>query len=71
MFGKIGRRIIAILAGLGIVVLIVWALWPQPVPVDMAAIKTGPIEVTVEDEGVTRIREVYTVSAPILGRMLR
>ena len=71
MFGKIGRRIIAILAGLGIVVLIVWALWPQPVPVDMAAIKTGPLEVTVEDEGVTRIREVYTVSAPILGRMLR
>ncbi len=71
MFGKTGRRIIAALVGLGVVALIVWALWPQPVPVDMAAITRGPLEVTVEDEGITRIREVYTVSAPIGGKMLR
>jgi HlyD family secretion protein len=71
VFGKTGRRIIAALAGLGVVALIVWALWPQPVPVDMGAIKPGPLEVTVEDEGITRIREVYTVSAPIGGKMLR
>ena len=71
MFGKIGRRIIAAAVGLGVVALIVWALWPQPVPVDMAAITTGPLEVTVEDEGITRIREVYTVSAPIGGKLLR
>lgn len=71
MFGKAGRRITAALVGLGVVALIVWALWPQPVPVDLATIKRGPLEVTVEDEGVTRIREVYTVSAPIGGKMLR
>jgi len=71
VFGKSGRRIIAALIGLGVVALIVWALWPQPVPVDMAAITRGPLEVTVEDEGITRIREVYTVSAPIGGKMLR
>ena len=71
MFGKIGRRVIAALAGLGVVALIVWALWPQAVPADIATIKTGPLEVTVEDEGITRIREVYTVSAPIGGKLLR
>ena len=71
MFGKAARRSIVVLIGLGIVALIVWALWPQAVPVDMAAIKRGPLEVTVEDEGITRIREVYTVSAPIGGKMLR
>lgn len=71
MFGKIGRRIIAVLAGLGVVALIVWALWPQPVPIDLAPIGAGPLEVTVEDEGMTRIREVYTVSAPIGGKVLR
>jgi HlyD family secretion protein len=71
VFGKTGRRIIAALIGLGVVALVVWALLPQPVPVDMAAIKHGPLEVTVEDEGITRIREVYTVSAPIGGKMLR
>lgn len=71
MFGKNVRRVAAALVGLGIVGLIVWALMPQPVPVDLATIRTGPLEVTVEDEGVTRIREVYTVSAPIGGEMLR
>jgi len=71
VFGKTARRTVAVLIGLGIVALIVWALLPQPVPVDMAAIRRGPLEVTVEDEGITRIREVYTVSAPIGGKMLR
>ena len=71
MFGKIVRRGIIGLIGLGIAAAIVWALLPQPVPVDMAAIARGPLEVTVEDEGVTRIHDVYTVSAPIGGKMLR
>jgi HlyD family secretion protein len=71
VFGKAARRSVIVLIALGIAALIVWALLPQPVPVDMATINKGPLEVTVEDEGVTRIREVYTVSSPILGKMLR
>lgn len=71
MFGRPVRRIVAALAGLAVAALIAWALWPQPVPVDLATIKAGSLEVTVEDEGITRIREVYTVSAPIGGKMLR
>jgi HlyD family secretion protein len=71
VFGKAARRTVTVLIGSGILALITWALWPQPVPVDMAAIKRGPLEVTVEDEGITRIHDVYTVSSPILGKMLR
>lgn len=48
-----------------------WALWPKPVPVDTAVIESGALEVTVEDDGVTRVRDIYTVSAPISGKMLR
>lgn len=48
-----------------------WALWPRPVSVDLATITRGTLEVAVEDEGMTRIREVYTVSAPTTGKMLR
>ena len=48
-----------------------WALRPQPVPVDLAAVELGTVEVTVDEEGVTRIRDVYTVSAPVAGRLLR
>jgi len=71
VFGKVVRRGIIVLIGLGGAAAIVWALLPQPVPVDMAIVTRGPLEVTVEDEGITRIREVYTVSAPIGGKMLR
>ena len=49
VFGRNVRRVVAALVGLGIVALIVWALMPQPVPVDLATIATGPLEVTDED----------------------
>jgi HlyD family secretion protein len=55
----------AIVAGL------VWFAWPQPVPVDIASVAKGPIEVTVDDDGKTHVRHVYTVSAPVAGKVLR
>lgn len=50
---------------------VIWFAWPRPVPVDFATAKAGPMEVTIDDEGKTRVRHVYTVSAPIAGRVLR
>lgn len=63
-----------ILAGLVVIALVggaAFALWPKPAPVDMATIGSGPLEIFVEDEGVTRIRDVYTVSSPTTGKVLR
>lgn len=48
-----------------------WALWPRPVPVDLAAVVRGPMAVTVDEEGKTRIKDVFVVSAPIAGTMRR
>ena len=48
-----------------------WAFWPRPVPVDVAAVTRGPMRVTVDEDGRTRIRERYVVSAPLAGRMTR
>ncbi|MGQ0682177.1 efflux RND transporter periplasmic adaptor subunit [Bradyrhizobium sp.] len=50
---------------------LVWFAWPQPIPVDIANVTKGPIEVTVDDDGKTRVRHVYTVSAPVAGKVLR
>lgn len=47
------------------------AMWPKPVQVDLAAIGRGPLEVTIDEEGKTQIRDVYVVSAPITGRLPR
>lgn len=48
-----------------------WFAWPRPVLVDMATVAKGPMEVTVDDDGKTRVRHVYTVSAPVAGKVLR
>jgi HlyD family secretion protein len=56
--------------GLGLAGL-VWFAWPRPVAVDLAVVTKGPMEVTVDDEAKTRIRHIYTVSAPIAGKVLR
>lgn len=50
---------------------IVWFAWPQPIPVDIAVVTKGAMEVTVDDEAKTSVREVYTVSAPVSGKVLR
>jgi HlyD family secretion protein len=50
---------------------LVYALRPKPVGVDLAVVARGPLTVLVEEEGRTRVRQVYTVSAPVAGRVLR
>jgi HlyD family secretion protein len=47
------------------------ALWPTTFPVDSAAVSSGPLVVTVDEEGQTRVRHRYLVSAPVSGRVLR
>lgn len=58
-----------------VAVVIVAGLWlafrPPPVPADMVTIGSGDVVVTVDAEGVTRISEIYEVSAPISGRLMR
>lgn len=50
---------------------LVWVFRPQPVPVDTAQVERGPMMVTIDEEGETRVREVYVVSAPLPGRLRR
>jgi HlyD family secretion protein len=51
--------------------LIVGGLWPQPVPVELAAATIGTLRATVNEEGKTRIKQRYTVSAPVGGQLRR
>jgi HlyD family secretion protein len=46
---------------------LVWGFWPQPVPVEMVAVKRGPLTVTIEEEGRTRVKDRYVISAPVDG----
>jgi HlyD family secretion protein len=63
------RKVLAVLAFVAF--LLVMALWPSAVPVDLAPVESGPLLVTVEEEGETRVRDRFLVSAPVAGQVLR
>ncbi len=64
------RALWIVVAGLAVIA-VVWFAWPAPLAVDIATISKGPMQVTVDDDGKTRVRHIYTVSAPIAGKVLR
>jgi HlyD family secretion protein len=48
-----------------------WLFRPQPVSVDLAQVVRGPLQVSVSDDGETRVRDMFVVSAPLAGHMRR
>lgn len=68
---KISRRTITLTAAGAITLSIVYLMWPRPMPVDMGQIERAPMVVTIDEEGRTRVKENYVVSAPVSGRLLR
>jgi HlyD family secretion protein len=56
---------------LGVAGLGYWFFAPQPVAVDLAAVDRGRLEVTVDEEGETQVKEIYRISAPITGKLER
>ena len=54
-----------------IVLALVFAFWPEPVPADFASVEQGLLRVTIDEEGETRVRDRFVVSAPVAGQVLR
>ncbi len=66
-----GPRITAALV-IAALALAVWFLLRKPaLEVDMAEVTRGPMQVSVSDLGETRVRDLYTVSSPVTGEVLR
>ncbi len=68
---NIVRKLLLLLLAVAVIGAIGYGLMPQPVDVDLAQAERGAIRVTVDQDGKTRIRERYVVSAPLAGRLLR
>lgn len=60
-----------IIAGAGVLALLVWAFFPEAISVETAVVTRRDLSVEIEAEGEARIREVFTVSAPIAGNLRR
>ncbi len=48
-----------------------WSFWPEPQSVDLDMVSEGPMSVGVTDDGVTRVNDLYTVTAPVTGYVTR
>lgn len=57
--------------GILLVVAFAYAFRPQPERVDLAIAEQGRLLVSVGDEGQTQVREIYTLAAPVHGRLMR
>jgi HlyD family secretion protein len=60
-----------IAAAVVVVLVIVMSMLPDPIEADIATVDRGDVRVEVVDEGRTRMHDVYVISAPITGRVLR
>lgn len=66
----INAVVLFLLAGGVVALLTVW-LRTAPARVDIAKASRGPMRVTVNGEGKTRVRDRYVVAAPVAGRLRR
>lgn len=48
-----------------------WAFWPRAIEVETAAARQGRFEQAIEEDGRTRLKDRYTVSAPVAARLER
>lgn len=65
------RRRLPLLGAIVLIALIVAGLWPRAVSVEVASVARGALVVTVDEEGMTRVKNRYVVSAPVSGQMRR
>jgi HlyD family secretion protein len=65
------KRILTVAFGLGLTAAVVNAFLPKPVAVDLGRVETGNLQVYVEEDGKTRVRDRYVVSSPLAGRLRR
>jgi HlyD family secretion protein len=69
--GRRPQRWLPYVGALLLVALIVTGLLPKPAPVETARVSIGKLRATVNEEGKTRIRQRYVVSAPVVGQLRR
>ena len=66
------RRRIFVITILAIVIIgVIYGFIPKPVPVDTVKALRGPMRVTIDEEGKTRVKDRFVISAPVSGFMRR
>ena len=65
------KQIILIIIGIIILVAIVYGFLPGATPVETATVKFAPLQVIVEEEGETYVKQSYVISSPVAAFLRR
>ncbi|WP_150911112.1 efflux RND transporter periplasmic adaptor subunit [Marinobacter halotolerans] len=68
---SMGKWLFWLLFGVLAIALMIGVLRPEPVWVDVAEARRGPIEVTIAEQGTTRVKDRFVVSSPVTGFLHR
>jgi HlyD family secretion protein len=68
---QLNRKTGITLTAIAITAALLWGFWPGPVPVEGALVVRAPLRVTVEEEGRTRVKDRFIISAPVAGYLQR
>src|SRR5688572_2575388 len=63
------KKLIA--ATLVVLAIVAMAMWPEAIEVDLTQVTRGSMQVTLDEDGETRVRDRFVVSAPVAGRLQR
>ena len=59
------------IVGSGLLALIVVGLLPKPLPAEIAVVSRGDLRVTVNEEGMTRVKNRHVIASPVAGQLRR
>src|SRR5574340_1005374 len=69
---QVATRRIFVITILAIVIIgVIYGFIPKPVPVDTVKAIRGPMRVMIDEEGKTRVKDRFVISAPVSGFMKR
>ena len=71
MKAALRRKLFVIVIVVVVVAATVYGFLPKPVEVDLVAVSRGPLRITIEEEGRTRLKDRYVISAPTAGYLRR
>lgn len=59
------------MVGSALTVLIVVGLLPKPLPAEIGVVERGDLRVSVNEEGMTRVKNRYVIASPVAGQLRR
>lgn len=68
---KRNRWFLIIAVAAAVLLAIAYGFMAKPVSVDIVKVSRGPMSVTIEEEGKTRVRDRFVISAPVSGYLRR